>query len=60
MGKYVNLIIVVVVAVLGLLAFGTLFTVDEREQAIVMQFGEPKRVISDPGLAWKLPVIQDV
>ncbi|WP_299622627.1 protease modulator HflC [Pelagibius sp.] len=60
MGKYLNLIIGLVIVGLGLLAYGTLFTVDEREQAIVMQFGEPKRVISDPGLAWKLPIIQDV
>ena len=60
MGKYTNLILVIVVVALGLVASGSLFTVDEREQAIVMQFGEPKRVISDPGLAWKLPIIQDV
>lgn len=60
MGKYTNLILVVVVVALGLIASGSLFTVDEREQAIVMQFGEPKRVISEPGLAWKLPLIQDV
>jgi membrane protease subunit HflC len=55
-----NLIIGLVIIVLGLIAYGTLFTVDQRQQAIVMQFGEPKRVISDPGLAWKLPLIQNV
>ena len=56
----INLIIGIVVVVLGLVAYGTLFTVDQTQQAIVMQFGEPKRVISEPGLAWKLPLIQNV
>lgn len=55
-----NLIIGIVVVVLGLLAYGSLFTVSETQQAIVMQFGEPKRVISEPGLAWKVPLIQNV
>lgn len=56
----INVILAVVIAGLALLAYGSLFTVDERQQAIVMQFGEPKRVISDPGLSWKLPLIQNV
>ncbi|MEQ8354841.1 MAG: protease modulator HflC [Kiloniellaceae bacterium] len=55
-----NFIIGLVVVVLGLIAYGSLFTVDERQQAIVMQFGEPKRVISDPGLSWKIPLLQNV
>jgi len=55
-----NLIIGVVIVLAGLIAYGAFFTVDEREQAIVMQFGEPKRVISEPGLSWKIPMIQNV
>lgn len=55
-----NLIIGIVIAVLGIIAYGALFTVDQRQQAIVMQFGEPKRVITEPGLAWKLPLLQNV
>ncbi|WP_193367758.1 protease modulator HflC [Pelagibius marinus] len=55
-----NFIIGAVIVVLGLTAYGALFTVDQREQAIVMQFGEPKRVIAEPGLAWKVPMIQNV
>ena len=50
----------VVVVVIGLLAFGALFTVDQRAQAIVLQFGEPKRVIRDPGLNVKVPFVQNV
>ena len=38
----------------------SLFTVDQTKQALVLQFGEPKRIIQDPGLAIKMPFIQDV
>lgn len=55
-----NFIIGLVIVILGLIAYGALFTVDERQQAIVMQFGEPKRVISEPGLSWKIPLLQNV
>src|SRR3546814_4577476 len=55
-----NLIIGLVVVLLGFIAYGSLFTVNETQQAIVMQFGEPKRVITEPGLAWKLPLLQNV
>ena len=56
----INLIIGIVIVVIGLVAYGALFTVDQTQQAIVMQFGEPKRVITEPGLAWKIPMIQNV
>ena len=36
------------------------FTVNQTQQALVLQFGEPKRTIQEPGLAFKLPFIQDV
>lgn len=35
-----------------------LFTVDEKEQAIILQFGKPVRVIQEPGLSVKIPFIQ--
>ncbi|NIA68562.1 protease modulator HflC [Pelagibius litoralis] len=60
MGKFTGPIIGIVLIILGMVAYGSLFTVDERQQAIVMQFGEPKRVIPEPGLAWKMPLIQNV
>jgi modulator of FtsH protease HflC len=46
---------IVAVALLALLAYNTLFTVDQTQQAIVLQFGEPKRVVEQPGLKTKLP-----
>ncbi len=48
-----------VVAVL-LVASGALFTVHQTQQALVLQFGEPKSVIAEPGLHFKVPLIQDV
>ena len=55
MSKYKNLIIGVVIIVLAIGTLMSLFPVDERKQAIVLQFGQPKRVIAEPGLAFKLP-----
>ena len=42
------------------LALNSLFIVDERERALVLQFGQVKDVKQDPGLAFKLPFIQNV
>ena len=49
--------------VLGLAAFVaylTLFTVSQTQQALVLEFGKPKRVITEPGLKYKIPFIQNV
>ncbi len=46
----------------GLLVLGsmTIFTVDQRQYAIIFQLGEVKSVISEPGLVFKWPMIQNV
>jgi membrane protease subunit HflC len=41
-------------------AYNTLFVVDQTEQALVVQLGDPVRVIKEPGLAVKLPFLQNV
>ena len=48
---------IIAIAFLGL---NSLFTMDERQQGLVLQFGEPKRVIQSSGLHFKLPLIQNV
>ena len=51
------------IAIIGLIVvglYGALFTVNQTQQALVLQFGEPKRTIQEPGLAFKMPFIQDV
>jgi len=50
----------IVIVVLGILASASLFTVNETQQALVLQFGEPRRVIQEPGLKAKIPFIQNV
>jgi len=42
------------------LAFFSIFVVKEVNQAIVLQFGNPKQIISEPGLNFKMPFIQNV
>ena len=51
---------VFLLVVLAVGAYLTLFTVHQTQQALVLQFGEPKRVITKPGLNWKIPFIQNV
>jgi membrane protease subunit HflC len=41
-------------------ALSSIFIVDEREKALVLQFGQIKAVREDPGLYFKLPIIQEV
>jgi len=52
--------ILVVFAALWVLVPQTLFTIDEREQAIITQFGAYIRTIAEPGLHVKLPFVQTV
>lgn len=52
------LIPIAVVAAVGVLS--SVFIVDEREKALVLQFGQIKSVKEDPGLAFKVPFIQEV
>ena len=49
-----------IVVVLGLIAYNGLFVVQEVSQAIVLQFGDPKKIITKPGLNYKIPFIQNV
>lgn len=42
------------------LIFSSLFIVNMTQQAIVIQFGEPRRVVNKPGLHFKIPFIQNV
>ena len=53
-------IILPIIAVIAATAFFSIFIVKEVNQAIVLQFGDPKRIITNPGLNFKLPFIQNV
>ena len=44
----------------GLVAGGCLYTVDEREQAVILEFGKPVASRTTPGLYFKAPFVQEV
>ena len=50
----------IVLGIAALLAYLTLFTVSQTQQALLLEFGRPKRVITEPGLQYKIPFIQNV
>lgn len=55
----VNFFAALIVALLAVLG-SSIFTVDQRQHAIVFQLGEVRDVIEDPGLYFKWPMIQNV
>ena len=59
MNSKLNVVVLSVVTVLVVLAM-SIFTVDQRQFALVFQLGEVKRQISEPGLYFKIPMIQNV
>ncbi len=46
--------------VLTVLAYNSLFFVEQRVQILILQFGEPIRVIKEPGLNFKIPLAQNI
>ena len=55
-----NRILIPIIIVIGFAIYLSLFVVKEINQAIVLQFGDPKKVIVEPGLQVKIPFIQNV
>ena len=52
--------IVPAIILVGVVIFQSLFIVQEISQAIVLQFGDPKKIVTKAGLNFKLPFIQNV
>ena len=53
-------ILIPAIIIIGVVIFQSLFIVQEISQAIVLQFGDPKKIITKAGLNFKLPFIQNV
>ena len=53
-------IVIGLVVLIGFLLLNSIFRVDEREKAMVLQFGQVRAVKENPGLAFKIPFIQNV
>ena len=49
-----------IAAAIVLVLANSLYVVNQAEQAIVLQFGEPVRLVKEPGLKVKIPFIQNV
>jgi membrane protease subunit HflC len=60
MNKIILAILGAVVVVAGILATASIFTVHQTQQALILQFGNPVRVETTPGLKVKLPFVQNV
>ena len=58
MKKSIGIIAVGLVGAAIVITLSAAFIVDQREQVLVLQFGDPKRVIQEPGLNFKIPFIQ--
>ena len=52
--------IIVIVGILAAAVYASIFIVNEREQAIVLRFGEIKRVVREPGANFKVPFLDNV
>ncbi len=55
-----SVITLAVLAAVGLAALSSVFIVDERERVLVLQFGQIVQERSEPGIGFKVPLIQDV
>ena len=56
LGRVKTLLLVILVILVGIYIFKPLYTVDETEQAVVLQWGvNPVKVLKDPGLHFKWP-----
>lgn len=53
-------ILLVLLVAIGFVALSSIFIVDERQKAMVLQFGQVRQVKEEPGLGFKIPFIQNV
>ncbi len=52
--------IIILVTIIFVTFNASAFKVDQREQVLILQFGEPVRVVTNPGLNFKIPFIQNL
>ena len=53
-------LVAALIIVLLIVAYGTLFTVYQTRQALVVRLGQPIRVVTEPGLNYKIPLVDNV
>lgn len=52
--------LMVLLGIAAAAVYASAFIVHQNEQALVLEFGKPKRVVKEPGLKWKLPLVETV
>jgi membrane protease subunit HflC len=60
MNRRLLTVVAILLVAVGVFAMSSLFIVDQTEEALVLQFGQPRRVIRSPGLQVKRPFIENV
>ena len=60
MNRIILIVCGIAVLVVGFIGFDAVYTVHQTQQALVLQFGRPIEVIREPGIHFKLPLLQDV
>jgi membrane protease subunit HflC len=50
-------LLIILVGLAAVTVYASAFIVHQNEQALVLRFGEPKRVVTSPGLNWKVPLV---
>jgi membrane protease subunit HflC len=58
--NFVGGVLAALVLVLLIIGYSTLFTVYQTRQALVVRLGQPVRVVTEPGLHFKMPLIDSV
>ncbi|MDP1640086.1 MAG: protease modulator HflC [Hyphomicrobium sp.] len=53
-------LLIILVGLAAVTIYASAFIVHQNEQALVLRFGEPKRVVTAPGLNWKVPLVDAV
>ena len=59
MNKKITILIAILIF-FTIVIYNSLFFVEQRVQTLVLQFGEPIRVIQEPGLNFKIPLAQNI
>src|SRR5688572_29785069 len=60
MKSVIGIVAIIIGAVILVVAYSSLFAVRQTEQALVLRFGDPRRIITEPGLNVKVPFIDTV
>ncbi len=60
MGKILTVAGLVVLGAVAVTAFSALYTVHQTEQVVILRFGKEQKVVSEPGLYWKMPFADEI